>query len=132
MDAPSERVTVAFTLDSLEQLQDPGAVFEQTRGWARSAGIVSDRPMHVQTGFARTHGIDYGFHSGPRGLQESLPVIRGRPEHEADRYLLIGDDVDQAAVGPGWEYLSIEAAAEATGWRLENDTTEPDADRGWP
>lgn len=133
MEATEERITVAFTLTALERLRDPGAVFDQTRNWARSVGLVSDRPMHAQTGFARKHGIDYGFHSGPRDLLDSLPVIRGRPEHAADRYLLIGVDTDpDAARAAGWEYLTIEDAAEATGWQLVDDDADTEEDRGWP
>lgn len=132
MDPGADRVTVAFSLAALEHLQDPGGVFQQTRGWARSVGVVSDRPMHAQTGFARQHGIDYGFHSGPRNLLESLPVIKGRPEQDAERYLLIGADVEQEAVAStGWEYLSIEEAAAAAEWSL-SDTPAEDDSRGWP
>lgn len=130
MDDPGERVTVGFTLAALERLKHPAAVFAQTRGWARSVGIVSDRPVPAQTGFARREGIDYGFHSGPRGLLESLPAVRVRPEHEADRYVLIGTEEDPEAVAArGWEYLTIEAAAEAAAWRLHSSADE---DRGWP
>lgn len=126
----TEQVTVAFSIEALEQVRSPARVMDQTKGWARSVGLVSDRPMHAQTGFARTHGFDYSFHSGPRDLLESLPSIMGQPEHRADRYLLIGanqppDTIEQL----GWAYLPIEEAARAADWTLaEND----EDDRGWP
>lgn len=128
---PDERVTVAFTLASLEQLERPGLVFGETKGWARAVGIVSDRPVYAQTGFAREYGIDFGFHSGSHGLLESLTVIRQRPEQAADRYVLIGEGLQAEQVTTrGWEHLELEEAAEATGWTLE-DTTEDEAFRGW-
>lgn len=129
--------TVAFQLAALEQLEAPAVVFEQTRGWARSVGIVSDRPTYAATNFARRHGMNYGFHSGPRSLVESLPDIRGQPEHEADRYLLIGTDqvdVEQARAS-GWEFLSIEEAADAAGWTLGEPPSPVETDEardGWP
>lgn len=129
--------TVAFEVAALERLRAPGDVFEQTRGWARSVGLVSDRPTYVLTNFARDHGMDYGFHSGPRSLVESLPAIREQPEHEADRYLLIGTDaIDPEQVTErGWSFLFVEDAADAAGWELgASPTDEPnDAARdGWP
>lgn len=132
-----EMTTVAFELAALERLEDPAAVFSQTRGWARSVGLVSDRPTYVVTNFARQRGMNFGFHSGPRSLLESLPVIKGQPEHEADRYLLIGTDaVDQDEVEAlGWAFLHIEDAAAATGWALgESESAEDTAEThdGWP
>ncbi len=128
---PDERVTVAFTLASLERLARPGLVFGETKGWARAVGIVSDRPVYAQTGFARDHGIDFGFHSGSHGLRESLAVIRQRPEQAADRYLLIGASLDAEEVGTrGWDYVELAEVAEARGWDLE-DTAEDEAFRGW-
>lgn len=129
--------TVAFELAALERLRDPGEVFGQTRGWARSVGIVSDRPTYALTNAARAWGMDYGFHSGPRSLLESLLAIRAQPEQAADRYLLIGTDaVDADAVAErGWAFLEIEEAAEAAGWVLTapDAVDEPDpADDGWP
>lgn len=130
MDFIDTPVTVAFTLEALERVQDPESVFEQTSGWATSVGIVSDRPMHAQTSFARTNGLDYGFHSGPRSLRESLPVIGSRPEQAADRYLLIGTQGDEAAVrGMPWEFLTVEEAADAAGWILKS---EDSTSQGWP
>lgn len=132
-----EMTTVAFELAALERLEDPAAVFSQTRGWARSVGLVSDRPTYVVTNFARRRGMNFGFHSGPRSLVESLPVIKAQPEHEADRYLLIGTDaVDPAAVeAVGWAFLPVEEAAAATGWVL-GDPVSPeraeDTHEGWP
>lgn len=130
------RTTVAFELEALERVADPAAVFTQTAGWARAVGLVSDRSTPVQTQRAREWGIDYAFTSGSGDLLESLISVRQQPEHDADRYLLIGTDaVDGGAVAErGWAYLPLEEAAEAGGWRLA-PTDPPDTEdesRGWP
>ena len=127
--------TVAFELAALEHVAHPEAVFVQTQGWARSVGIVSDRPTHVITNFARQWGLDYGFTSGPRSLLDSLVRIRSQPEHAADRYILIGTDgIDDDAVGErGWDFLTLDDAAEAGGWELGREAPhEEEESRGWP
>lgn len=128
--------TVAFELAALEAVTDPEAVFAQTQGWARSVGILSDRPTHVITSRARSWGIDYGFTGGPRDLLESLGDVRAQPEHDADRYLLIATDaIDPSAVTEqGWAYLPLPEAAEAGGWTVaaEASPAEQPDDRGWP
>lgn len=134
MDArPIESVTVAFQLAVLERVSAPNAVFEQTNGWASHVGILSDRPTHVITEFARRNGLDIGFHSGSRTLVGSLPRVRAQPELAADRYILIGnDEVDrEAASASGWEFLHLEDAAEAAGWGIRSESDHTDEDTSW-
>ena len=121
-------VTVAFELAALDALADPVAVYGETRSWATTVGILSDRPMYVITNYARANGLDYAFHGGPRSVVEALGHIRMQPEHAADRYVLIAASKrDQNAVhAQGWEQLTIESAAEVAGWELA------DAGTDWP
>ena len=123
----SSQVTVAFELAALQELTDPAAVFRETRSWAESVGILSDRPMYVVTKYAREQGMDYSFHGGPRGVTEALEHIKLQPEHTADRYVLIATTGREHApvAASGWEMLSIESAAEAAEWHLN---TEDDTD----
>ena len=128
--------TVAFELAALERVADPAWVFEQTAGWARSVGIVSDRQTPVLTKRARDWGIDYGFTSGPRDLLDSLVTVSEQPEHDADRYLLIAtDEISAEAVEErGWAFLDLTEAADAAGWELisnEESAKDPES-RGWP
>ena len=136
MDLADDRssTTVAFELASLEQLADPTAVFDQTKGWARSVGIVSDRPTYVITNAARRWDLDYGFHSGRHALVDSLVAIQARPEQAADRYLLIGTtDRDPMPIAErGWAFLPIDEAAEAAGWSLKHGESEPTERSDWP
>lgn len=127
-----ESVTVAFELAGLEQLAAPGEVYEQTAQWAAHVGILSDRPTHVVTGFAREHGLDLGFHSGPRDLLASLSKIRGQPELDADRYVLIGTEaVDEGAVSDAhWAFLDVGDAADAAGWARNQDASTGE-DASW-
>ena len=127
--APNEAVTVAFELAALEAIASPAVVFEQTHGWAAHVGIVSDRPTHAVTGFANTHGLDIGFHSGPRNVQASLTKVRNQPELEAERYVLIGtDERDPDLVrAAGWAFLTVEEAAAAANWSLSGDDDATDS-----
>lgn len=113
-------VTVAFELEALEALADSAAVYEETRTWAESVGILSDRPTYVITNYARTNGLDYAFHGGPRSVIDALGHLRMQPEHAADRYLLITRserDADEVET-QGWEQLSVASAADAADWEL--------------
>ena len=140
MDNPDQRetTTVAFELAALERVLNPAAAFDQTTGWARAVGLVSDRPIHVVTHKAREWGIDYSFTSGPRDMLDSLVAIRGQPEHEADRYLLIGrgDSNPEQIRQRGWAYLPIDEAAIAAGWTLResnrSDSSDEPESRDWP
>lgn len=127
-----DAVTVAFELAALEQLVAPKTVFEQTAGWASHVGVLSDRPTHVITEFARRHRLDLGFHSGSRTLIESLGRVRAQPELVADRYVVIGTDaVDDDAVRQArWEFLDVEDAAAAAGWRIRDESGHDD-DTSW-
>lgn len=135
----STTTTVAFELAALRRAADPGQVFRSTRRWATNVGVVGDEPTYVVTNFARQEGIDLAFNSGRHGLYESLGYVRSQPEHDAERYVLVGtDEVDDGRVGErGWEFVPIEEAAEEAGWKLEV-TDDADGDErgdsrdGWP
>ena len=130
--------TVAFELAALESLQEPIDAFDQTRMWAHSVGVISDRPVHVITNFARRNGLDYGFTSGRHKILASLVAVRNQPEHYADRYVLIGtESITPAEVTErGWSFLPIEEAADAANWQLGTPTTADDTEsaerEGWP
>lgn len=112
-------MTLAFDLEALEQLDDPEAVVHDARQWSEYLGIVSEKPTFAVTKFAREHRIRQDFFSGPRGREESLEQIRG--QFETDRHVFVGtsDDDEQLAERVGWEYLSVQQAAEAADWALK-------------
>ena len=136
----AETTTLTFELAALRRTADPARAFRSTRGWATNVGIVSDEPTYVVTNFARREGIELAFNSGRHDLYESLVRIRGQPEHEAERYVLVGtDEVDEERVKElGWELVPIEEAAEKAGWKLEEpddgdeDEKMGESRDGWP
>ena len=130
-------MTLAFELEALRALADPNAVFDDARRWTEYVGVVSEKPTYVVTNFTRKHRIRQDFFSGPRGKRESLENVQR--QFDTERYVFVGTtDEDRAlAEDVGWEYLAIEAAAEAAEWDLLEDDEEADAFEGsdrddWP
>lgn len=114
-------MTLAFELEALQRVADPGAVFTDAREWTQYLGVVSEKPTYVVTNFTRKHRIRQDFFSGPRGMQESLESVKG--QFDTDRYVLIGTEDEHATLAASidWEYLPIEEAADAADWQLEAD-----------
>jgi hypothetical protein len=130
-------MTLAFELEALSHLSDPGATFEDARGWTRYVGVVSDEPTYVVTNFTRKHRIRQDFFSGPRGKRESLERVG--EQFDTERHVLVGaGEADrELAEAIDWEYLPVEEAAEAAGWSLANEVkrepaTEEDDRDDWP
>ncbi len=130
-------MTLAFELEALSRLSDPGATFEDARGWTRYVGVVSDEPTYVVTNFTRKHRIRQDFFSGPRGKRESLERVG--EQFDTERHVLVGAaEADrELAEAIDWEYLPVEEAAEAAGWSLDSEAeTEPATDEDerddWP
>ncbi|WP_313691231.1 DUF7124 domain-containing protein [Halorarum halobium] len=133
----SSDMTLAFELGALKRLADPNAVFNDARGWTEYVGVVSEKPTYVVTNFTRKHRVRQDFFSGPRGVQESLENVKG--QFETDRHVFVGTtDEDEATAGTaGWEFLPLEAAAEAAGWQLTDGEEAEDQFAGegrddWP
>ncbi|MFD1514906.1 DUF7124 domain-containing protein [Halomarina rubra] len=132
----SSDMTLAFELEALKQLRQPDAVFDDARTWTTYLGVVSEKPTYVVTNFTRKNRIRQDFFSGPRGKRESLENVKR--QFETDRHVFVGVDEDdeQLAGEVDWEFLHVEAAAEAAGWELgENDpatTAGGDERDDWP
>ena len=135
-ESGNDDMTLAFELEALKALAEPGAVFEDARGWTRYVGVVSEKPTYVVTNYTRKQRIRQDFFSGPRGVRESLESVKS--QFDTDRHVLVGtSDGDEAlAAETGWEYLAVEAAAEAADWTLadvaESAEPEPDVRDDWP
>lgn len=116
-------MALALTLDAARQLADPNAAFEDAREWARSVGIVSDVAHGAET-FARDHRIRQDYFPGSRDIVDSLAYVES--QYLVDRHVLVGDgEADRAAAdAAGWEYLTVEEAAEKAGWELQSDDSE--------
>ena len=130
-------MTLAFELEALKQLANPSEVFEDARGWSKYVGVISGEPTYVVTNYTRNNRIRQDFFSGPRGREESLQSVK--LQFESERYVFIGtSEADETlAEDVEWEYLPIEAAAEAAEWTIaeeqevEVEDKEPERD-DWP
>ncbi|MFA9517587.1 hypothetical protein ACERIT_10285 [Halopenitus sp. H-Gu1] len=120
----STDMTLAFELEALQQFEDPNAVFNDARQWTEYVGVVSEKPTYVVTNFTRKHRVRQDFFSGPRGVKESLQNIKD--QFETDRHVFVGISPEEEALAESvdWEFLQVEDAAEAAGWRLAEEGTE--------
>jgi len=132
----STDMTLAFELAALKRLADPNAVFNDARQWTEYVGVVSEKPTYVVTNFTRKNRIRQDFFSGPRGVEESLENIL--QQFDTERHVFVGtsDEDEAVADAAGWEFLPLEAAAEAADWELggpdEEDPFEDDSRDDWP
>ena len=129
-------MTLAFEFEALRALADPNAVFDGARQWTEYVGVLSDEPTYVVTNFTRKRRLRQDFFSGPRGVDESLDNVRD--QFDTDRHVFIGTSEDdrETAERHGWEYLSVEEAAEFAEWELdeepEEDPFEGETRDDWP
>lgn len=122
----SADMTLAFELEALKALADPNEVFNDARQWTEYVGVVSDEPTYVVTNFTRKRRIRQDFFSGPKSRKDSLESVKG--QFDTERHVFVGtsDEDRELAEAVGWEYLSLEDAAENADWELATDD-EPDA-----
>ena len=119
-------MTLAFELSALKALAKPGTAFAGARQWTEYVGVVSDEPTYVVTNFTRKRRIRQDFFSGPKSRKDSLESVKG--QFDTERHVFVGtsDEDRELAEAVGWEYLSLEDAAENADWELATDD-EPDA-----
>jgi len=129
-------MTLAFDLNALKQLAQPDAVFNDARQWSEYVGVVSEKPTYVVTNFTRKHRIRQDFFSGPRGREESLGNVKKQFDTERHVFVSTTDEDADLAEAAGWEYLTVEDAAEAADWELGEpeapDQQVEDSRDDWP
>jgi hypothetical protein len=120
----SGEMTLAFELTALQELAEPGAVFDDARRWSKYVGVVSDKPTYVVTNFTRKNRIRQDFFSGPKGKGESLESVR--EQFDTDRHVFVGttDDDRDLAEECEWEFLDVTESAEAAEWQLADEADE--------
>ncbi|ERH08108.1 MAG: hypothetical protein J07HN4v3_00473 [Halonotius sp. J07HN4] len=57
-------MTLAFELEALQSVADPGAVITDARQWTEYVGVVSEKPTYVVTNFTRKHRVRQDFFLG--------------------------------------------------------------------
>lgn len=119
MSGGSTDMTLAITLEAFECLNHPEEAIADARKWTRAIGIVGDDPAAIRTAI-ETHTVDPDFYSRDQGLRETLLQIRSR--FATERHVLIGTDYSDRglATEAGWEYLSIEDAADNADWAVSH------------
>lgn len=137
MEGGSGTMTLAFELDALRDLAQPGSVFSDAREWSEYVGVVSEEPTYVVTNFTRKQRIRQDFFSGPRGVEESLASVRD--QFDTERYVFIGttDEDAELAARVQWEYLDVTDAADAAEWEISPDASDSsladdDIREDWP
>ena len=109
-------LTLAFTLEALERLADPGAVVADARRWSEHVGAVSAAPNGALA-FTRDRRIRLDFFSGTRTPAEALYGVQSTCPTE--RHVLVGvPEQSSLATDRGWEFQPVAAAAERAGWQL--------------
>lgn len=118
MDGRGE-MTLAFTLAAVERFARPATVAADARRWSSEIGVIGDDPPDEVTAAVERAGIDPDFVSGASGTAGSLAAVRQR--FPSDRHVVVGtsDEERRTAEALGWEYLSIEDAAEEADWTLD-------------
>jgi len=136
MNGGSGDMTLAFDLAALKRLERPDVVFNDARQWSEYVGVISEKPTYVVTNFTRKHRIRQDFFSGPRGREESLDNVK--EQFGTERHVYVGTDEEDEGIAEasGWEYLSVEDAAEAADWVLGDPESEvetkDDTRDDWP
>jgi len=115
-----ETMTLAFELAALWRAHDPQSVVVDARRWAGDVGLVTTDSKSARA-FSAENLVRRDFQVRP--TVTDLQRLHNRVDSE--RYVLIGDAPDRPEYVPPdrWEYLSLEQAAGAAGWNIENTAT---------
>jgi hypothetical protein len=116
-------LTLAFELAALRRLENSEDAVNEAREWSENVGIVTDRPPHVLTKFTRDNHIRNDFEPAVEPAVETLTHL---VEHfNTERFVFVAASSDDAP--DGWEYRSVEAAAERANWLLASETPPTDS-----
>jgi len=112
-----ETMTLAFELAALRRAHDPQSVVVDARRWAGDVGLVTTDRRSARA-FSAENLVRRDFQVKP--IIPDLQRLHNRVD--SGRYVLIGDAPDRPEYVPPkrWEYLSLERAAGAAGWSIEN------------
>lgn len=119
MSGRSTDMTLALTVSALRQLADPSAAIGDAEDWTEYVGVVADDPNEGLT-YTRERRIRVDFFSGTRSIDETLFTVGAN--YDTDRHVLVGTDAKDASIASqcGWEYQSLDDAAERAGWSLDD------------
>ena len=121
-------VTLVFSLGAARSLADPAAAFADARRWSRHVGIVANEAEAVAE-FARSHGVDNDYALTSWDKWGTLADIRD--ESDAPRRVFVGTTRadERVATDTGYEFLTVDEAAEKADWTLSEPGTTGGAPR---
>ncbi|WP_248516097.1 DUF7124 domain-containing protein [Salinarchaeum laminariae] len=114
----SSDMTLAFSLEALHRLEDPGSSIDDAREWSEYVGALAATPNGALS-FTRERRIRLDFFSGTRPPSETLYAVKGN--YRTERHVLVGvDGQEDLASSRNWEFQHVEDAAERAGWGLQD------------
>lgn len=116
-------MTLAFEVEALEVLKDPKAVFEDAHRWSTYVGVISNQMAYQIVNYLRDNGIYNEDFFSRADKEKSLKQISRRTDTERHVFIGISAEDERIAEEAGWEYLSVQRAAEKADWAI---TTESD------
>ena len=123
----ASEMTMAFSYDAMKRFASPVLVMANAEEWTDWIGLVGEVDAYVINTYVRQEGLDIDFFNGAGdGPAERLAEITTNPNSmfAAERTVLVGTEGDrEIADRAGWEFVPLEAAADAAGWDL-NDPAE--------
>lgn len=125
---PSNDLTLAISLQALEELTRPKRALEDAATWTCHVGIISSEPSFIERRRVREAGYPQDFLSGPRSLEEALTHVRRN--FETERYVFVGtsESHERIAHETNWAYQPVAKAATAAGWQ---QTASVSRDNDW-
>ncbi|GAB3681340.1 hypothetical protein GCM10028857_05410 [Salinarchaeum chitinilyticum] len=113
----SSDMTLAFSLEALQRLEDPRGSIDDAREWSEYVGALSATPNGALS-FTRERRIRLDFFSGTRPPAETLYAVKGN--YRTERHVLVGvDGQAELADRRNWEFQHVEDAAERADWELQ-------------
>jgi hypothetical protein len=118
----ADDMTLAFTYQAINRLEDPQFVVGDARGWADWIGIVGTVSTPAIRKFQRDERIELDFFGGSEtGPAERLADVTPDSMFYADRTVVVGcSDEEWIADDAGWEFVPLASAAEKADWTIEH------------
>lgn len=120
----STSITLAFSLEALNQLKSPGAVMENASKWSDNIGVATDAPAIDVSNYEYDHSIRFSFKSGSRSLAQTLDDSKMSIVTSRHIFISTNDEHADVADEHDWEYLPIKEAAAAAEWELVTETDD--------
>ncbi|AGB37878.1 DUF7124 domain-containing protein [Natronococcus occultus] len=118
----ADDMTLAFTYQAINRLEDPQFVVGDARGWADWIGIVGTVSTPAIRKFQRDERIELDFFGGSEtGPAERLADVTPDSMFYAERMVVVGAESEAwIADEAGWEFVPLATAAEKADWTIEH------------